>query len=158
MGQSGSLCCRIDVHYCYQVSNLFNTHAIFASSPKLKRKHFKIVTPNISFLSHISLFISDPNISASRTLVLCFKVKSKCKRFTIMDQTNSINCIFLHSNLEVSQPLVPSVPRDRQRGGPLLLIPNFFFVVTYYLCKLHFKFQFCEDIKSPIIQHLTVKI
>ena len=49
----------------------------------------------------------------------------------------------------VSATIIPSVPRDRQRGGPLLLIPNFFFVVTYYLCR----YQFCED-----IQHLTVKI
>ena len=55
------------------ITNLFYAHAIFASSPKLKRKHFKKVTPNISFLSHISVFISDPNISALRTFVLCFK-------------------------------------------------------------------------------------
>ena len=55
------------------ITNLFYTNAIFASSPKLKRKHFKKVTPNISFLPHISVFILDPNISASRTFVLCFK-------------------------------------------------------------------------------------
>ena len=37
------------------------------------------------------------------------KVKSKCKCFTIMDQTNSENCIFPHLNLEVSRPYFPEL-------------------------------------------------
>ena len=110
------------------ITNLFYTHPIL-----LQVQNWNINTsrkwPQTYYFFLISLFSYQTQTFLLQGLsYFASKVTSKCKCFTIMDQTNSENCIFPHLNLEVSHSYFPELK--------IILSFSFFSNPSPLLCRV----------------------